>query len=314
MKNRNIPFGYQFINGVIALHPAESQTVREIFDEYLRGSSLLQMAENLNGNKVEYLPGTIGWNKARLKRLLDDERYLGTEAYPQIVEQDAFSRAQKMKSERNTQKAVDRTAEIFQMTVPVVCGECGQPMRRIHDSRRTYGEKWSCQSCGAVVKIRDEEFLHSVTECLNMAIDNPRLINIPQEHAEPSIAVCRLGNEIGRMLDSPGIDKGKLKNKIFECASLMYSELDTTECVTEFLKAAFEKSGPLSSYNRELVGRTVTEIILHADKSISLTLKNGQQIRKEQPNATDSHNAAEAGTHHSAHRTDGECLQSRIPS
>lgn len=309
MKNRNIPFGYQFTNGVITLHPTESQTVREIFHDYLHGSSLLQIAKKLNDSKVEYLPSVTGWNKARLKRLLDDTRYLGNETYPQIIEQDAFSRAQKMKAERNTQKAVDRTAEIFQMTIPVACGECGQPMRRIHDSRTIYGEKWICQSCGMVVKISDKELVKTVTEKINTLIANPQLIYSVQKSTEPSIMLCRMENEIGRMLDSPSIEKEKVKNKIFECASLMYSELDTTQRITELLKVAFEKSKPLSSYNRKLTERTVTEIALHTDKSVELILKNGQRIRKEQANAADSNNASETGAHHSAHRTADECLQ-----
>ena len=60
----------------------------------------------------------------------------------------------------------------------------------------------------------------------------------------------------------PDADKASLKNKIFECASLRYSEMDTTESVTEMLKAAFEKSGPLSQYNQELTERTVSSISL----------------------------------------------------
>ena len=313
MKIRNIPFGYQYINGVVALHPTESQMVKEIFHDYLQGSSLLQVAKKLNDSKVEYLPDVTGWNKARLKRLIEDERYLGTEAYPQIVEQDAFSRAQEIKAKRNTQKFVDRTAEIFQMTVPVVCGECCRPMRRIHDSRRSYGEKWICQNCGTVVKISDKELFKSVIEKMNMLIANPHLIRSAQKSTEPSITLCRMGNEIGRMLDSPNVDKEKLKNKIFECASLMYSELDTIERTTELLRAAFEKSGPLSSYNRALTERTVTEITLHADKNVGLTLKNGQQIRKEQPYATDSDHSTEAGAHHPTDCTTGEYSQHNMP-
>lgn len=306
MKNRNIPFGYQYRNGIITLQPSESKTVRTIYADYLQGNSLLQIAKDLNSREVEYMPGVTGWNKARIKRLIEDERYLGNETYPSIIERDAFSRAQKLKAERNTQKAVDRSTEVFHMTIPVTCGECGQPMRRKHDRRYACSEKWICQSCGAVTKICDSDLFQAITDCLNIVIAKPKMIIAPCKCEETFSAACRLKNEIGRMLDSPNIDREKLKNKIFECASQVYAELDTAEYITDMLKAAFEKSKPLSCYNRTLAKRTVEAFILYADKSVGLILKNGQTIRKEQPNATDASHTAETGTHHSAVHTAGE--------
>ena len=38
MRNRTIPFGYQYQNGVLAVHPQESQTVRAVFAAYLEAN------------------------------------------------------------------------------------------------------------------------------------------------------------------------------------------------------------------------------------------------------------------------------------
>lgn len=307
MKIRNIPFGYQFDNGKIISHPVESQIVSNIYENYLQGSSLLQIAKKLNACGTEYMPGVTGWNKARLKRIVEDVRYLGNETYPPIIDTDAFDKAQKVKAERNTQKAVDRGAVIFQMTALVVCGECGHSMRRMHDSRTSFGEKWVCQGCGTTIKIVDEKLLADVTECLNMVIGDTKLIDVPLRQKEPSSCLRRLENEIGRLLDSSEIEKETLKNKIFECASLRYSEMDTTESVTEMLKAAFEKSGPLSQYNQELTERTVSSISLNHDGSICLTLKNGRKIRKENRYGTDCRNASKKNPHNPTHNSAGQC-------
>lgn len=142
MKIRNIPFGYRIENGTIHLHPTESQVVREIHAAYLDGQSLLQIAASLNERGVEYMPGAAAWNKARLKRIIEDVRYLGNETYPAIVKETDFYKAQEIKTARNTQKNVDRTADIFKLAVPVCCENCGEPMRRIHDSRTSHQEKW----------------------------------------------------------------------------------------------------------------------------------------------------------------------------
>ena len=295
MKKRNISFGYQFENGKIIRHPAESRIVSNIFEDYLQGGSLLQIAKKLNGCGAEYMPGVTGWNKARLKRIVEDVRYLGDETYPPIIDTDTFGKAQKIKAERNTQKDIDRSADIYSLNIPVCCEQCGQLMRRMHDSRTSFGEKWVCQRCGATIKIGDEELLTAVTE-----------------QKEPSSCLRRLENEIGRLLDSSEIEKETLKNKIFECASLRYSEMDTTESVTEMLKAAFEKSGPLSQYSQEFTERTVTAILLNGDGNVSITLKNDRKIGKEIANGTDCSNASKESPRNPADNTVTQRIQHTV--
>lgn len=309
MKIRNIPFGYQMENGRITLHPAESGTVKAIFTAYLDGQSLLQIANSLNERHAEYMPGVTGWNKARLKRIIEDERYLGSESYPVIIGQADFSKAQKIKAERNTQKGTDRTAAIFRLPVPVRCECCGSPMRRLHDSRTLHKEKWICRSCGMAIKISDDQLLAAITDRMNAIIADPTLLHHESSQTEQPAASLRMRNEIGRMLDSTVIDKDSLKNRIFECASLVYSELDTAERITEHLRAVFENTKPLSCYHLRLTEQAVSAVILHTDQTVSLMLKNGQEIRKEKPDAAAIASTAEAGTHHSANRSAGKYRQ-----
>lgn len=306
MKIRNIPFGYTMENGKILLHPTESQAVQEIFSDYLDGQSLLKIAESLNERQVEYLPEVAGWNKARLKRIIEDKRYIGSDSYPSIIEQRIYEKAQAVRASRNTQKSLDRTADIFKLQLPVLCEKCGASMYRKHDGRTTFGEKWVCKDCGAVIKISDEAFLSAITECINTLIAKPSLLQSEPIPDEPPVEVIRLKNEIGRMLDSPTIEKEPLKNRIFEYASLLYENLDTTQRITEMIRATLQRTRPLSCYNGELTAEIAAAITLHADKTVSLTLKNGQQIRKER---TDGSSITETGAHHRPDHTAGECAQ-----
>lgn len=66
MKNRNIPFGYRFEDGKIVVNPDEQNTLQRICSEYLDGRSLLQIANGLESDKVEFAPGIITWNKPGL--------------------------------------------------------------------------------------------------------------------------------------------------------------------------------------------------------------------------------------------------------
>lgn len=306
MKIRNIPFGYTMENGKIILHPIESQVVQDIFSDYLDGQSLLKIAQSLNERQVEYLPGTTGWNKARLKRIIEDKRYLG-DHYPPIIEERIYDKAQIVRASRNTQKTLDRTADIFKLQLPVICEKCGEPVQRKHDSRTTFGEKWVCKTCGAVIKISDNDFLSAITECINYLIVKPTIVQNKPTPIEPPAEVIRLKNEIGRMLDSPTIEKEPLKSRIFDYASLLYENLDTTERITEMIRATLQRTRSLSCYNGELTAEITSAITLHADKTVSLTLKNGQQIRKEKPDAGSS--ITEAGAHHRSDHTTDKCAQ-----
>lgn len=308
MKTRNIPFGYRMENGKIVLHTTESQAVKDIFSDYLGGQSLLKIAQSLNERQVEYLPGTTGWNKARLKRIIEDKRYIGG-SYPSIIEQSIYDKAQAVRASRNTQKSLDRTADIFRLQLPVLCEKCGEPMQRRHDSRTTFGEKWVCKSCGEVIKISDDVFLSAITECINYLIAKPNILQGDPTPTEPPVEVIRLKNEIGQMLDSPAIEKEPLKNRIFEYASLVYETLDTTQRITEMIRATLQRTRSLSYYDGELTMKIASAITLHADKTVSLTLKNGQRIRKEKNDATDSTHIAKESTHHCSDYTAGECAQ-----
>ena len=100
MKNRTIPYGYAFESGKTVIRAEESGIVNEIFRSYLAGQPLSAIASGLNSRRIEYMPGTVGWDKARLKRILDDRRYIGEKGFPQIIGSNDFEKAQRVKSER----------------------------------------------------------------------------------------------------------------------------------------------------------------------------------------------------------------------
>lgn len=134
MKNRNIPFGYRYEDGKIVVNPDEQNTLQRICSEYLDGRSLLQIANGLESDKVEFAPGIITWNKARIMRIVDDDRYLGNVTYPQVIDEATVERMRSRKASRNTQTSTDRQSGIYLLKVPVVCPACGKPMHRLQDT------------------------------------------------------------------------------------------------------------------------------------------------------------------------------------
>ncbi|MBS5655891.1 MAG: recombinase family protein, partial [Firmicutes bacterium] len=87
---RKIPFGYQVQNGRINCQPEEAKFVRSIFSHYLLGSSYSQIADEMARQGVRYHQHNAQWNKHMVKRILENERYLGMDGYPQLVTDEEF--------------------------------------------------------------------------------------------------------------------------------------------------------------------------------------------------------------------------------
>lgn len=293
MKIRNIPYGYQYKNGSIAIHEKETETVKRIFTEYLNGLSLLKIAEQLNNEQIEYMLGVCGWNKSRIKRIIEDERYLGTNGYPPIIDDDTHKTLMQIKSEKNTQKGTDRKADIFNLGVPILCPKCGSKMCRRHDSKRKCQDWWLCQNnnCKNIISISDNDLIYGITECLNTVISNSDIIEtVTDADKEPSLDVYRLENEIGRVLDSHSFNKNTLRKKMLECVSLKYRNIDSQKYISEKLKADFANASPLSAFSMDLFSRSVKAINLNRNGIVSIVLMNYQEIGKEQSDDTNSGN------------------------
>lgn len=274
------------------IEPQESKVLKRIYAAYLDGSSMLTIAEQLNREKIEYRDSVTGWNKGRLKHLIDNTKYLGTEVYPPIIDQATYEKIQKTKYGRNTQKNMDKAQDIFKLTVPVRCPSCGDRMRRRHDSRCKCQERWTCENtaCRLRIEIPDAELLTALADLLGTVTADS--ITLPVESPyEPSAEVIRLNNEIGRMLDMAEIYKTVLRSKMTECFRQKYKELGNECCAVQRLKAEVGSTADIA----ERLNRTVSEIRLYTDKTADIILLNGQIIRKESDNGTDCCIPAESG-------------------
>lgn len=290
MKNRNIPFGYRFENGKIITSADEHTTLRRICSEYLDGRSLLQIANGLQADKVEFAPGITTWNKARIMRIVDDDRYIGNETYPQLIDEATLERMRSRKSSRNTQSSTDRQSGIYRLKVPVICPSCGEVMHRRQDARCKCIQKWGCSQCGTQIEKADAALMEEVTELLNILICNPEMIHSHRHsQKEPPIEQRRLDNEIARTLEGYDFDKDALREKLYQRAAIGYQQIGNEAYVEYKLKNALEQHDILDGFDSELTNKTVKLIRLTESGSVSIILSNDQVIRKEQTdNASNS--------------------------
>lgn len=275
---------YCFENCHAAVHPTEGEILKQIFRGYLDGSSLLAIANRLNEQQIEYMPGVIGWNKARIMRIIEDTRYIGGDGYPALIDEDTHAAVQVRKAQKNNLKNTDRQAEIYKLTVPVVCPKCGNVMGRRHEGRFKYQERWICKNtaCCAAIRIEDRNLLGQITNLLNLVIQNPKVIrDMPASVSEQPLEVRKLENEIGRELDSISINSDTLKKKMMECVALKYKSIPSERNTAKRLRADFEATSPLADFSADFTNRMVKSILFKENGAVEIVLRNGQTIRKE---------------------------------
>ena len=194
-KNRIIPFGYCMKNGEIITESKELYAVVTIFNEYLKGKSLSEIAALM---EVPYSENS-SWNKNMVKRIIENDRYLGTEKYPQIIDKETF----KLANEKRVRKAtvsIGQTEEVKLLKQITFCKECGQKLTRTKENL------WDCRrpECYRFDHLlTDQMILSAVLNVFNTVIANPTLINsdCTVSTYSPNAKVRFQQNEINRMTE-----------------------------------------------------------------------------------------------------------------
>ena len=282
-KNRVIPFGYCMKSGEITTEPKEVCAVAEIFSEYLNGSSLLQIAKLMESKKIRYTEDSDRWNKNMVKRIIENEKYLGTDKYPQIIDEDIFRQA----NEKRVRKATtlnlvsDDLQEIRKVTY---CAECGEKLfRKTNGKGREY---WNCGNPDCFkyeYRLTDQMIIGAVLTVLNTAIANPCLLEYGGEVStySPTADVIRKQNEINQMSDSIQVDFDRVKAEIFKLAEMKYdccTYNDSPQKAAE-IKALLKNHEQLNTLDIGLFKAGVSRIWISHFCTIEVELINGVRIK-----------------------------------
>lgn len=283
MNRRTIPYGYEMKNGKLVIHKPSAGIVKEIFGRYLSGESMRNIAELFNELNIEYTPGVVGWNTARIKRILEDIRYIGDEDYPQLISDETLQKANSIRDYKNKQKNVDKNDTIYKLNAEMICPCCSNVMKRRCEPRTKIRERWICQNadCRKTIAITDDSLLAKIADILNQLTDNPDQIHQSNSAEAINLEAYRIDNEIRHMLDSRQIDKEEIRKKLIASASIHYAALDTKKYVAQRLKNILENQKPTTEFPIELFNQAVDTISFDENSEVIITLITGQIIRKE---------------------------------
>lgn len=189
MKKGNVTFNYSnFLgyekgeDGKPKIVPAEAETIRRIFKNYLAGHSIVRIKQDLENDGIFTKKGKPEWSPNAIRFILNNEKYAGDSLLqktyvsdvlthkvkknngelPQylvknshvgIIDRDTFRLVQEETARRTSKRKVSdktitelsRYSSIYALTDILICGGCGTPYKRVTWARN--GNKkivWRC--------------------------------------------------------------------------------------------------------------------------------------------------------------------------
>ena len=164
------PYGYRIVNRrELEIVPEEAELIRWIFQSYLNGKGMDEIAAELTGQQKKGPDGSDTWSTATIHYILTNEKYIGDslcqkqytdefpfvekrnrgerpqyyveDTHPAILSREMFQRVQKLRGIRG--QRTKREAVQSPLRGKIVCGECGTGfLRRVSKS----GEGvWCCR-------------------------------------------------------------------------------------------------------------------------------------------------------------------------
>ncbi|MBS7175014.1 MAG: recombinase family protein, partial [Clostridiales bacterium] len=118
------------------VNPEIAPIVREIFEQYASGKTVMEIITDLNARQIKTSLGKA-FNKNSLHRLLRNKRYIGYYIYkdtetpggmPRILDDDLFERVQSMLDRNKKAPARKRGKDEYLLTTKLFCGHCGRMM------------------------------------------------------------------------------------------------------------------------------------------------------------------------------------------
>ena len=296
-KNRNIPFGYIMQKGEIIAEPTVNQAVKDIFKLYLDGKSMSEIARQMSISQISYNGITFDWNKNMVKRILENEKYLGKDGYPVLIDNETFNHANARKKSKAT--SVNEISEELKIIRSLTyCKECGHRLSRIGGNTQT--DKWDCRNieCSRFnYRLTDNMIKDILLHILNAVIANPDLLDTDSEISAytTNIKVKCQQNEINRLMDNPQIDTEKAKTEILKLAELKYEccTYDEGPQKTEYLKELLSGKEQLNIIDYDLLKSCVSRSLIGHFYTVEIEFINGVTIKNitERMNKDDSDNA-----------------------
>lgn len=168
----HLPYGYCRADYNITVVKAEAEVVKRIFDEYLLGKNMKQIAAALNEDGILFNNrGNLqSWSKSTVGHILENEKYIGNSlwqktyytsalphyqkkncgempqyyaenTHPAIIDNETYIAAQELRSSKTRNRKVSFPPKQYIFNGKLICGNCGSLFRVKNDRAARY---WMC--------------------------------------------------------------------------------------------------------------------------------------------------------------------------
>ena len=165
------PYGYIKDNGKLAIDPSKSEYIKKIFEWFLSGMGMSQIANELNKMKVPPIRNAKKWYTYTIEYILKNEKYIGdkllqkhyisdriphirkvnkgernkyliSDAHEAIISRDDYNKAQLLLEERERKYYnPHRNSSVFSTLIK--CDICGMQYKRKRSNGKYY---WTCSN------------------------------------------------------------------------------------------------------------------------------------------------------------------------
>lgn len=235
--------------------------MRQVFALYDAGESYQRIAGTLNENHVPFSAEAPLWNKHKVKRLLENPRYTGTDGYPALIDETLFRSVQEKIREKTANGTEQEKRPADRLKPYLRCAACGGKLTgRVG---RVYPKDMlclRCRSCGTDVTIPDAVLLDEIEK--QAANDDAG------ETAEymPSVEAVRLANAINRALEQPESTDEAIR-LILQGASARYDCCPTVD----------HEKNSLPQTDWKHLGQAVSHITISAENKVTAHWKQRRE-------------------------------------
>lgn len=307
-KTRFIPYGYTMRDGRTVIQHEEADVIRHIFSSYISGASLKEISEELTRLKVPYTEKTDVWDKARIARIIDNSRYIGSEEYDPIIDEEVFEEAVAAKTARQRNQLIKDSEAIALLRDHVKCGKCGCPMVRRINSKCKTQESWTCvnDECGFRVRISDTELLTKVNLLMNRLITNTDLLIPKKRQRKPdSPIVAAIQKEVDEELEREQPSETFIISKVSDIASQLYAESNAKAMVTaQIAKKRALLMKPEETFSCGNFSDLIDTVILDNGGKVTLETKTQTSISEGDPEDGSNENTQEKSNPYRAEEVD----------
>lgn len=297
-RQRHMPIGYILVNGKVKIDTKKSEVIKEIFNVYMKGSSIRKIAEDLTAKGFPNANNKPSWNHGSIGRILENTKYLGDEIYEQIIDDETFQAVQKQRKLRG--KQYSRTHEINNkkresiFMEKLICGECGEYYRQyITNGGKPEEEvQWKCNNHSYQKKMKcnnlilDKEDIEDIfISGTNTLLSRMWMLDRGKKEKPPKFNMeIKVIEERIKELEEKGMYFSKeLADLIFQRAKAYYdiSKIDDYDYNTKKIKEGLRDRKKLIEFDEELFKKIIRKMTIYKNGNIEVEFINGIILEEE---------------------------------